>query len=255
MIRSPQALLVSLSLHLLLGAAILAFVVPSLSTVSSCQVVRCSIALSRVVPVMPAMDTETVKRSDKTISSRKAVVEAPAVKKVMVPADIKPAEPKAAAKTAPKSVKSVEPAEATLTKNVEEERQPDRTVQKVATAEAESKEQSVVKAAPSLSEPEKAVPLVQSGDRYVQEHIATIAALLKEYLYYPRMARKRHIEGEVLAVFTLQADGTVRDVSVKKHARAMLDNAAIRTIESLSGRFPHPEGTMTLEVPIRFVLK
>lgn len=250
MIRSPQAFLVSLSLHLLLGAAILAFVVPSISTVASSPVERCSIALSRVVPVMPAMDAETEKRSCKTESSRKAVVEAPPVKEVMVPADMKPADPKAAAETAPEAVTAVT---ATLTEGAEEERLPDQAVQKVATAEPERQEQPAVKAAPAL--PEKEVLIVQPGDRYLQEHIATIAALLQEYLYYPRMARKRHIEGEVLAVFTLQADGTVRDVSVKKHARAILDNAAIRTIESLSGLFPNPEGTMTLEVPIRFVLK
>ncbi len=105
------------------------------------------------------------------------------------------------------------------------------------------------------SKPLPAVAAPQSSERYLNEHLARIAQLLQEYLYYPRMARKRHIEGEVLAVFTLEKDGTVHDISVEKHARKILDRAAVQTIASLSGRMPHPEHTLTLEVPIRFVLK
>lgn len=241
MIRSPQALLASLSLHLLLAAAIVVFAIPH--TASSRPVSRCVISLSRVVPAMPVKETRALRRSHKAASSHKAAVKA--VKNMKAPAKRKPVEP--AVKSAPEPVTTVETVKmAAPVKADHVERQAEPVMQKMPTREA--KRAPVVKTA-------QAKNAVQSGDRYLQEHIATIAALLREYLYYPRLARKRHIEGEVLAVFTLEADGTVRDVRVKKHARAMLDHAAIRTIESLSGRFPHPEGTMTLEVPIRFVLK
>ena len=94
----------------------------------------------------------------------------------------------------------------------------------------------------------------QDREHYMSEHMAVIAKLLQENLYYPRMARKRHIEGEVLAAFTIETDGTVGNVALKKHARPVLDRAAVQTIESLSGLLPHPEAALTIEVPIRFVL-
>lgn len=147
-------------------------------------------------------------------------------------------------------------------KTVQTEKTPS-AVQPEAVRQAAANIQTAASAALALKPPQslkasKPLPAVlapQSSERYLNEHLSRIAQLLQEYLYYPRMARKRHIEGEVLAVFTLEKDGTVHDISVEKHARKILDRAAVQTIALLSGRMPHPDHALRLEVPIRFVLK
>ena len=95
---------------------------------------------------------------------------------------------------------------------------------------------------------------MQTQRDYLNQHLAKIVALLQENLYYPRMARKRRIEGEVLVAFRLECDGTVHDLHIKRHARQILDRAAVETVASLSGKLPHPKNTLSIEVPIRFVL-
>ncbi len=102
--------------------------------------------------------------------------------------------------------------------------------------------------------PAVSVPPQTQAD-YLDTHLARISELLREHLYYPRMARKRRIQGEVVASFVVETDGTVHNLSIKKHSRPILDRAAIETVESLSGKLPHPKNRLELEVPIRFVLR
>jgi protein TonB len=100
----------------------------------------------------------------------------------------------------------------------------------------------------------KALEEVSPEDAYIQEHINEIMALLKKNLYYPRMARKRGIEGEVLVRFELLENGDIRDVTVLEAERDILARAAVTTIERLEGRFPLPKETLTLNVPIVYRL-
>ena len=90
---------------------------------------------------------------------------------------------------------------------------------------------------------------------YLQEHIAKIAELLRENLYYPRRARKRGIVGEVNVKFTLSRDGEVHSIEIISSNSEILSRAAIRTIENSSGEFPKPSEELTLHVPINYELK
>jgi protein TonB len=96
---------------------------------------------------------------------------------------------------------------------------------------------------------------VSLEDAYIQEHINEIMALLKKNLYYPRLARKRGIEGKVLVRFELLTNGDIENITVLETEREILARAAVMTIERLEGEFPLPEEVLTLTVPIVYQLR
>ena len=100
-----------------------------------------------------------------------------------------------------------------------------------------------------------AAPAVTAEDAYVQKHIAEIMVLLRENLYYPRMARKRHMEGKVVVSFTLLKNGKIIDIKIVEAKKKLLGKAAVTTIERLRGKFPLPDETLHLKVPIMYRLK
>lgn len=90
--------------------------------------------------------------------------------------------------------------------------------------------------------------------QYVNRHLTAIAKLLQENLYYPRRARKRGIEGEVVVKFTLQIDAQVTDIEIISSKNAILSRGAKKTLQDLSGEFPKPDEELTLTVPISYSL-
>ena len=90
---------------------------------------------------------------------------------------------------------------------------------------------------------------------YVKAHISEIMALLRKNLYYPRMARKRHMQGKVMVRFELLTDGSIRNITILEAKRELLGKAAVMTIERLAGKFPLPSETLVLHVPIMYQLK
>ena len=92
-------------------------------------------------------------------------------------------------------------------------------------------------------------------DAYVKTHIAEIMTLLRKNLYYPRMARKRGIQGKVMVRFELMENGEIKNITILEAGRDILAGAAITTIERLEGKFPLPSETLTLHVPIMYQLK
>lgn len=90
---------------------------------------------------------------------------------------------------------------------------------------------------------------------YLQEHLAQIAKLLQENLYYPRRARKRGVVGEVMIKFKLATDASVHSIEIVSSNSDILSRAAIKTIQDLSGEFPKPNEELALEVPINYKLK
>ncbi len=259
MIRKSQSLLLSVLLHGLIGAAFIVFVVPKMTSVlSSAPAHRCKIVLSRVVSAPPAAVTKKpvivpepqTKLHPKPVVKKskpkpKPIVKKPKVVRHIVPRPLKEPLPKPKPKPVIQSAAVVKPVEpevpVTTMQPKSKEPTPMQTVAAIsASAVAERK---------SLPQ-----PVVQTQQDYLDQHLAKIVALLQENLYYPRMARKRHIEGEVLVAFRLECDGTVHDLHIKRHARQILDRAAVETVASLSGKLPHPKNTLSIEVPIRFVL-
>ena len=91
-------------------------------------------------------------------------------------------------------------------------------------------------------------------DAYVKEHITEIMALLRKNLYYPRMARKRGIQGKVTVSFELLENGEIKNIKIVEAGRDILARAAVTTIERLEGKFPLPNEVLVLHVPIMYQL-
>jgi protein TonB len=131
----------------------------------------------------------------------------------------------------------------------------------------------------SLAEPETALPGAASPSSYAGEAASSVAApsaLVKnspmtdaEYLalimgrleknkIYPLSVRKRGIEGDIMAAFTIRQDGTVSDMRLADPSgHRFLAQAAFETIRSAS---PFPvmeghEGEYIVQVSIRYRLE
>lgn len=98
-------------------------------------------------------------------------------------------------------------------------------------------------------------PVHTPQEEYVEENLAKIIELLQENLYYPRRARKRGIEGEVVVSFKLSVNAQVSDVKVLSSQSDILSRGAIKTIEDLSFKFPKPKEDLDLSVPIYYKLQ
>jgi len=82
---------------------------------------------------------------------------------------------------------------------------------------------------------------------------------IRQHEYYPRTARLRRLQGEVLVLFTVLHDGNLGSVAVKNSSGiAVLDEAALNIIEA-SAPFPAPTtyglGLRTYVLPLLFQLK
>ena len=98
-------------------------------------------------------------------------------------------------------------------------------------------------------------PSLTPQKKYLKENLAEIIELLQENLYYPRRARKRGIEGEVILRFKLSTTAEVSDIEVISSKSDILNRGAIRTIEELSYKFPKPSEELDLKVPIFYKLQ
>lgn len=90
--------------------------------------------------------------------------------------------------------------------------------------------------------------------RYMQDNIALINALIKQNLNYPRLAKKRGLQGKAIISFRINTQGEVSDIKATGEAAAILKKSARKTIEKASADFPHPEMTLALQIPIVYKL-
>ncbi len=82
--------------------------------------------------------------------------------------------------------------------------------------------------------------------------IAEIRRRIQEALVYPRLARRREIEGESEVEFAIAADGGASDIAlVRSSGSALLDAAAARAVRDAA---PLPPVLGRLRVPVRFEL-
>ncbi|WP_375584650.1 TonB family protein [Cyclobacterium xiamenense] len=81
---------------------------------------------------------------------------------------------------------------------------------------------------------------------------------LKENLRYPESARADGIEGTVYAQFTVDTEGSVNDVRLVRGVNPLLDNEAVRVLETAPawnpGKHKGVEVPVKIRVPIRFKL-
>ena len=128
-------------------------------------------------------------------------------------------------------------------------------------------------AAPEAALPGAASPSAHAGDAApfgsgpsvaknssmtAAEYLALIMGRLEKNKIYPLAVRKRGIEGDIMAAFTIRQDGTVSDMRlVDPSGHRFLAQAAFETIRSAS---PFPvmeghEGDYAVQVSIRYHLE
>ena len=82
--------------------------------------------------------------------------------------------------------------------------------------------------------------------------VAEIRRRIQEALVYPRLARRREIEGESEVEFAIAADGGASDIAlVRSSGSALLDAAALRAVHDAA---PLPPVLGRLRIPVRFQL-
>ncbi len=176
------------------------------------------------------------------------------------PASLPPTIPHANTEVIPQKVEKIPPPKAkeppkklqtTKTAPLAEERPKEIIQEQITTPKIEEKVQTPT---PSLSE-QKEEKSKQVQQEYLQEHLQKIVQMLQENLYYPRSARERNIVGEVVVKFMILQNGEVQKVEVLSNGSEILSNAAIKTIENLSGTFPKPKENLLLQLPINYSLK
>ncbi len=202
-------------------------------------------------------ETPKKKTERKKVISEKKAKKIPQQKKVTSPKTQKT--PKKIKKKIPLK-KQIKKKEETIkeTKSEEKTKTEKRTEQKV-----EKKVEKIVKnrtvAEENLHRQNRTKKTVEKKvseeEAYLQENLTQIAQLIKENLYYPRMARKRGIQGSVTVRFMLLKDATVVQITTISSSSGILTRAAIKTIAELSGKFPKPKTDIMLSVPIQYSLQ
>jgi protein TonB len=90
---------------------------------------------------------------------------------------------------------------------------------------------------------------------YVKRNFDYISRRVRSKLLYPAQARRTGLDGIVEVLFTLNVDGSVSGISVKKSAGVeMLDAAAIAAIK-LAAPFRAPPVSVKLLIPVVFNLR
>ncbi len=101
--------------------------------------------------------------------------------------------------------------------------------------------------------PQKPVK-VAAEKEYIDENIKKIIALLQENLHYPRRARKKGIQGEVLVRFTVSVEAQISNIVVISSSSDILSRGAVQTINNIDNKLPKPEQEITFNVPISYTL-
>lgn len=85
--------------------------------------------------------------------------------------------------------------------------------------------------------------------------LAKIVAVIDEHKRYPRRARQTGAEGDVVFAVTIDGNGIVTGVVLKKpHASVLLNRAALKAAEPLIGVKLPLSAPLTVEVPVRFTI-
>jgi len=99
-------------------------------------------------------------------------------------------------------------------------------------------------------------PALISSDKAL--YLESIAAHLDKHKFYPRSARRRHIEGDVKVSFDLLQDGNILNLKIMS-GHSALQKATSESINSSLPMPPRPESlltlnTMTIEYSMQFSL-
>lgn len=106
---------------------------------------------------------------------------------------------------------------------------------------------------PMVKSPKVKSPKVNLKAEYLKYNYQKIRTSIQELQYYPRRARKLHIEGEVKVKFLLKKDGSVeiKEIECKKR---FLKKATRRTIERASNSFVKPPKDVMIHITLVYRL-
>jgi protein TonB len=240
MIRDPKSLFISIIVHAILIVVILF----TWDKYAYAKKVKCSTTKEcDQVPITlcnVAIKKKTQNREVKPKVQKKPVKK-PEVKKVKVQ------KPKPEKKIVP--IKKPEVTIVKFPKKTIKEPEIEKPVSK-----KEITQEKVEQKSQAMIDKERKLKQESLVEEYLKINTQEIAMLLQDNLYYPRSARKRNITGQITVKFTLGVDRSVSEVVVLKSNSEILSRAAIKTIQDLSGKFPQPQSSITLRVPIGYQL-
>jgi len=120
---------------------------------------------------------------------------------------------------------------------------------------AEPVQAASVPAAASPPAMTPAVPAIDEGliERERQRYLADIMAHIEKHKHYPKVARRRGIEGEVKVSFLLMDDGSIRSVDVKSGPK-VLRLAAAQAIAK-AGAMPPPPAELHCPMSCKFSMR
>jgi protein TonB len=108
---------------------------------------------------------------------------------------------------------------------------------------------------PTPSFQDSPIPQQTYTQSYIDKNIEKIRELIAQNIYYPRKARRRHIEGKVILRFRLTTDGVIKDVTVVSSEHDVLSYAAKQILILIEDKVPKPKEDITLTLPIIYKLK
>ena len=254
-IRMTTSFLYSLVLHLTILVLALALFWVSKSDAEPVREKRCKIMLNQVCECPPEKAVKEPVESNEQNKPKAAKKTAkPRAEKTMAEPVV---EKKVVLQDAPdvkESENDEKPADEVPCEVMQEEAaavaEDDRPKEPIITTDAAASQAPPAQQAVEMPPDEHVSP----EDAYVEAHLAEIMALLRDNLYYPRMARKRHIEGKVMVRFELLKNGEIENITVVEAQRDILARSAVKTIERLDGKFPLPSQRLVLNVPIVYNL-
>ncbi|RAX54748.1 hypothetical protein CCY99_03020 [Helicobacter sp. 16-1353] len=86
------------------------------------------------------------------------------------------------------------------------------------------------------------------------ELFAMIKKIIEKHNQYPRMARKREIEGNVVVEFVLFKNGEISDIKILNNAHNTLNQGAINAIKRSYKEFPSIDNNVKIKIIISYNL-
>lgn len=94
----------------------------------------------------------------------------------------------------------------------------------------------------------------EEDDPYAR-YIESVRTAVQARKHYPPLARKRSVEGRVVARLAIRADGRIQTIEFEQGAQPLLRRATQDAIRAAEPYPAPPEGAVTIELPIDYSLR
>jgi len=98
------------------------------------------------------------------------------------------------------------------------------------------------------------IPKRSYQKEYLDQHLNKIRELIAANIYYPRKARRRHIEGKVILRVILTQNGKIKQMEVVTSVSPTLSHAAKQVMIMIEDQLPHPKEEIDLTIPFIYQL-